>query len=108
MEKVKFYGRDKDVPGTLSCRIGENKEKDASEYEYYNFLRCFIMTTDIHDVVEFEYININDEILAKEPMIAKLVDQYDTFIIEFMGEYMVGKIHNAKLYVKLKQKLENR
>lgn len=107
MDKINVfvYGNtNKEVLGTASCGISETKGKDASELEVFNDLKEFLISTDLKDKIEIEFVDICSIDIDENLKLKEILEKYNTPIISIEDkEFIVGNDHNVNVYMKIKK-----
>lgn len=104
---IKYYGRQiTKVPNTNACGLSEIPGEDATEYEVFMDLKSFLLSTDLKDKINIEFIDINDEKISNSH-INEILEKYETPIISIMDkEFLIGKEHNVNVFMKIKKHLK--
>lgn len=105
---IKYYGTfNKEVLNTKTWGLSEVPGRDATEYEVYKDLKEFLISTDLKDKINIEYIDIKNEEIPSDDPIREILEKYETPILSIDDkEYIVGKEHNVNVYIKIKNHLK--
>lgn len=106
--KVLYFGsRENFLPGTKTCGISQDPNRDASQYESYLELKKFLEGTDIKDQISLDFVDIKADDMSPYEKVSDLLKEYASPIISIGDkDFIVGKSHNVNIFMKIKENLK--